>query len=54
MGSVLAPLASVLVGAVLAIVTVVGVIGSQTGPPDRSPANSETPALEYGTASNSQ
>lgn len=49
MGSVVAPLVSIVAGAVLGVTTLMGVISSQTGAPDKSPANAEAPALEYGT-----
>ena len=49
MGSVVAPLVSIVAGAVLGVTTLMGVISSQTGAPDQSPANAEAPALEYGT-----
>ncbi|WP_107765781.1 MULTISPECIES: DUF2613 family protein [Nocardioides] len=51
MGSVVAPLVSIVAGAVLGVTTLMGVISSQTGAPDQSPANAEAPALEYGTVS---
>lgn len=39
---------SVVVGGGLAAVSVVGLVNSQTAPPDRSPANVSQPTLEYG------
>ena len=41
--------ASVVVGGGLAGATVVGLVNSQTAPPDRSPANVSNPVLEYGS-----
>lgn len=40
--------ASIIVGAGLASATVVGLVSSQTAPPDQSPANVSDPVLEYG------
>jgi hypothetical protein len=41
--------ASVIVGGGLAGATVVGLVHSQTAPPDESPANVSNPVLDYGT-----
>lgn len=49
MGSVVAPIVSILAGAILGVTTIMGIISSQTGAPDQSPGNAEVPALEYGT-----
>lgn len=49
MGAVVAPLVSIVAGAVLGVTTLMGVISSLTGAPDQSPANAEAPTLEYGT-----
>ena len=49
MGSVVAPVVSILAGAVLGVTTLMGVVSSQTAAPDRSPGNVEQPTLEYGT-----
>jgi hypothetical protein len=51
MGSVVAPIVSILAGAVLGVTTLMGVISSQTAAPERSPGNAEVPTLEYGTTS---
>jgi hypothetical protein len=51
MGSVVAPIVSILAGAVLGITTIMGIVSSQTGAPDQSPGNAEVPTLEYGTVS---
>jgi hypothetical protein len=40
---------SVLVGGGLAGATVVGLVDSQTAPPDKSPADVSNPVLDYGT-----
>ncbi|CAI9419908.1 MULTISPECIES: hypothetical protein [unclassified Nocardioides] len=40
--------ASVIVGGGLAGATVVGLVNSQTAPPENSPANVSNPVLEYG------
>ncbi|MDI6908818.1 hypothetical protein [Nocardioides sp.] len=40
--------ASVVVGGGLAGATVIGLVNSQTAPPDKSPANVSNPVLEYG------
>ena len=49
MGSVVAPIASIVAGAILGISTIMGVVSSQTAPPENSPGNAELPSLEYGT-----
>jgi hypothetical protein len=41
--------ASVVVGGALAGATVVGLVNSQTAPPDKSPANVSNPTLDYGS-----
>ena len=51
MGSAVAPVVSILAGAVLGITTLMGVVSSQTGAPDQSPGNVQSPTLEYGTVS---
>ncbi|MCB0896745.1 MAG: hypothetical protein H6529_06295 [Nocardioides sp.] len=42
-------LASMLVGGSVATFTVVGLVNSQTAPPDQSPASVSDPTLDYGT-----
>lgn len=49
MGSVVAPIVSILAGAVLGVTTLMGVVSSQTAAPERSPGDAEVPTLEYGT-----
>ena len=49
MGSIVAPLVSCIVGGGLAVATLMGVVTSQTSPPDRSPGNIESPEFGYGT-----
>ena len=51
MGSVVAPIVSIVAGAILGISTIMGVVSSQTAPPDSSPGNAELPTLEYGITS---
>lgn len=40
--------ASIVVGGGLAGATVIGLVNSQTAPPDKSPANVSNPVMEYG------
>lgn len=49
MGSVVAPIVSILAGAVLGVTTLMGVVSSQTAAPDQSPGDAQVPTLEYGT-----
>ncbi|RYB90872.1 DUF2613 family protein [Nocardioides glacieisoli] len=49
MGNAVAPIVSIVAGAVLGITTIMGVVSSQTGAPETSPGNAEVPTLEYGT-----
>ncbi|MFC7724509.1 DUF2613 family protein [Nocardioides sp. GCM10028917] len=49
MGSVVAPIVSIVAGAVLGVSTIMGVVSSQTAAPENSPGNAESPTLEYGT-----
>jgi len=49
MGSLVAPVVSILAGAVLGVTTLMGVVSSQTSAPEKSPGNVESPTLEYGT-----
>ena len=49
MGSFVAPIVSCVVGGGLAIATLMGVITSQTSPPDQSPGTIESPDFNYGT-----
>lgn len=48
--SLIGGIAAIIVGAALAAATVVGLVSSQTGSPDRSPADVTKPAvIDYGT-----
>lgn len=49
MGTFISTLAAMLVGGSVAAVTVVGVVNSQTAPPDKSPVSVNAPAIEYGS-----
>ena len=49
MQALLITFASIVVGGGLAGATVVGLVNSQTAPPEDSPANVSNPVLEYGT-----
>lgn len=49
MGSVVAPIVSILAGAVLGVTTIIGVVSSQTAAPENSPGDAQVPTLEYGT-----
>jgi hypothetical protein len=40
---------SVVVGGTLAGASIVGLVKSQTAPPDESPANVSNPVIEYGS-----
>jgi hypothetical protein len=51
MNSIIAPIVSVLAGGILGVTTIMGVVSTQTGAPDKSPGNVESPSLEYGTVS---
>ena len=50
MSSFVAPVVSIVAGAILGVTTIMGVVSTQTAAPDKSPGNVEQPALEYGTA----
>lgn len=41
--------ATIIVGGAVGAAAVVGVVSSQTGPPDTSPANVNQPFTEYGS-----
>ena len=49
MGTVVGTVASLIVGAVVAGATIVGVVHSQTGAPDQSPASVTNPLIDYGS-----
>jgi hypothetical protein len=48
MGAIVGAVASVFVGAAVATVTVIGLVSSQTGSEGASPANVNSPVVEYG------
>lgn len=47
--SIIGGLASLLAGVALAGATVFGLVSSQTGTPENSPANAERPVIDYGS-----
>lgn len=49
MSAFLAPVVSVIAGGVLATVTVVGLVSSQTSAPSESPADVQSPVVDYGS-----
>ena len=49
MGTIIGTIAAMVVGGSVAAVTIVGVVGSQTSPPDQSPTSVNAPAIEYGS-----
>lgn len=49
MGSVIGTVASIIVGGVVATVTVVGVVNSQTSAPEESPGDVHNISVEYGS-----
>lgn len=50
-GTIVGAIASILVGGAVAVVTVVGLVNTQTGPTAAdSPANVNQPVVEYGTS----
>jgi hypothetical protein len=51
MNSVVAPIVSIVAGAILGVSTIMGVVSSQTAAPETSPGNAEAPTLDYGTVS---
>lgn len=48
MGSIIAPIVSIIVGGGLAAATLVGVVTSQTSAPEQSPGTINTPEFSYG------
>ncbi len=42
--------ATLIVGGAVGVATIVGVVNSQTSPPDKSPANVNQPFTEYGSS----
>ncbi|MBD8869686.1 hypothetical protein [Nocardioides donggukensis] len=49
MGSIAGIAASIVLGTAVAVGTVVGLVSNQTGAPSQSPANAESPVVNYGT-----
>lgn len=49
MGTILSTVAAMIVGGAVATVTVVGVVNSQTSPPESSPASVNAPVIDYGS-----
>lgn len=49
MGAILSTVAAMVVGGAVATFTVIGVVGSQTSPPDTSPASVNAPVIDYGS-----
>jgi hypothetical protein len=47
--SIIGVIASLVLGTAVASATIFGVVSSQTGAPDKSPASVETPTIEYGS-----
>ncbi len=48
-GTIVGTVGSLLVGAAVATVTVIGLVQSQTGADGQSPANVNQPIVQYGT-----
>jgi hypothetical protein len=48
-GTILSTVAAMIVGGAVATVTVVGVVNSQTSPPESSPASVNAPVIDYGS-----
>lgn len=48
MGSIVAPIVSLVVGGGLAVATLVGVVTSQTSAPEKSPGTVDSPEFSYG------
>lgn len=49
MGTIFATVGAMIVGGAVATVTVIGVVNSQTTPPETSPASVNAPAFDYGS-----
>ena len=49
MGTLVSTFAAMIVGGSVAAVTVVGVVNSQTAPPEKSPVSVNAPAIDYGS-----
>jgi hypothetical protein len=49
MGSIIAPIVSLVVGGGLAVATLMGVVTSQTSAPEQSPGTINNPEFNYGT-----
>jgi len=48
-GTLVSTFAAMIVGGSVAAVTVVGVVNSQTAPPEKSPVSVNAPAIDYGS-----
>ena len=48
-GTILSTVAAMIVGGTVATFTVIGVVNSQTSPPDTSPASVNAPVIDYGS-----
>jgi len=48
-GAIVSTIAAMLIGGTVATFTVLGVVGSQTAAPDKSPVNVNSPAFDYGS-----
>ena len=48
MGSIIAPIVSIVVGGGLAVATLMGLVTSQTSAPEQSPGTINTPEFSYG------
>ncbi len=51
-GTIVGTVASLIIGAAVASVTVFGVVSSQTNAPADSPANVNQPVIDYGSTGN--
>jgi hypothetical protein len=49
MGSILTTIGALVLGGVVGTATIIGVVNSQTAAPDKSPANVNSPVIEYGS-----
>ncbi len=49
MGVIISIVGSVLVGGAVAAATIVGVVQSQTAPPDKNPVTVSAPVIDYGS-----
>lgn len=49
LATILGTAVSLVIGGAVAVVTVMGLVSSQTGPDEVSPANVENPVVQYGS-----